>query len=488
MLGFNHTNLKAAENIGYTVQPNENKGDALSSLRSGKRRRRSVDAQDRNAMRTLDLMGRQPARFLHVIAISSCFIAVLCLPLFSATTQPVGSLAEKETAAFLETLKGLVAIESGSRDRDGLDRLSAHIADRLRALGAEVEFVEPGADTYRMSDTPERPGRMVLGQFTGRGTKRILLLAHMDTVYPKGAAAKQPFRIDGNRAYGLGIADDKQGIALIVHIMALLRSMNFQDYGLITVLINGDEEISSPASRSLIGRLGAGHDAVLSFEASRVDADKISLATSGIAAVTLTVKGRASHSGFAPEQGVNALYEMAHQILQTRDLSDPSVGIKMNWTLASAGVTRNMIPPSAQASADVRVLRVADYDAVERTIRDRIKNKLLPDSEVQIGFEQRRPPLEASQPAKALAAHARAIYREMGKELIVDDQPEGGGTDAAFAALNSRAAVLERMGLLGFGEHSDNAEYVLIDSIAPRLYLAARLIMDISLGKILPSE
>ena len=439
-------------------------------------------------MNTLDMVRKQPARFFRAIGIAACFITALCLPLFSATTVPVGSLAEKETAAFLQTLKELVAIESGSRDREGLDHLSTRIGAHLGALGGKVEFVEPGADTYRMSDTPESPGRTVLAQFTGPGTKRILMLAHMDTVYPKGSAAKQPFRIDGNRAYGLGIADDKQGIAMIIHTMAILRSMNFHDYGLITVLINGDEEISSPASRGLITRLGASHDAVFSFEASRVDSDKISLATSGIAAVTLTVKGRASHSGFAPERGVNALYEMAHQILQTRDLSDPSVGIKMNWTLASAGVTRNMIPPSAQASADVRVVRVSDYEAVERKIRERVKNKLLPDSEVQIGFEQRRPPLEASQAAKALAAHAQAIYRETGKALVVDDQPEGGGTDAAFAALNSRAAVLERMGLLGFGEHSDDAEYVLIDSIAPRLYLATRLIMDISLGKVLPSQ
>ena len=439
-------------------------------------------------MKTQPMVRRKPTRFLVVIGIAFYFITALCLPLFSATTVPVRSLAEKETAAFLQTLNGLVSIESGSRDRDGLDHISTRIAGQLGALDGKVEFVEPDTDTYRMSDTPESPGRTVLAQFTGRGTKRILMLAHMDTVYPKGSVAKQPFRIDGNRAYGLGIADDKQGIAMIIHTLAILRSMNFQDYGLITVLINGDEEISSPASRSLITRLGANHDVVFSFEASRVDSDKISLATSGIAAVTLAVKGRASHSGFAPEKGVNALYEMAHQILQSRDLSDPSVGIKMNWTLASAGVTRNMIPPSAQASADVRVLRVSDYEAVERKIREIVKNKLLQDSEVQISFEQRRPPLEASKPAKALAAHAQAIYREMGKVLIVDDQPEGGGTDAAFAALNSRAPVLERLGLLGFGEHSDNAEYVLIDSIAPRLYLATRMIMDISRGKVFPSQ
>jgi len=418
------------------------------------------------------------------IGFASCLITAHSLLLFSATADPLWSRAERETPAFLQTLNGLVSIESGSRDREGLDRLSTLIAAQLKDLGGKVEFVEPGADTYRMSDTPELPGRIALAQFTGRGTRRVLMLAHMDTVYPKGAVAKQPFRIDGNRAYGLGIADDKQGIAMIIHTMAILRSINFQDYGLITVLINGDEEISSPASRSLITRLGASHDAIFSFEASRSDSDKISLATSGIAAVTLTVTGRASHAGFAPEKGVNALYEMAHQILQSRDLSDPTRGIKMNWTLASAGVTRNMIPPTAQASADVRVLRVTDYESVERKIREIAKNKLLPDSDVQIIFERRRPPLESNPTSKALAKHAQAIYQEIGKLLVVDDQPEGGGTDAAFAALNSQAPVFERLGVLGFGEHSDSAEYVLLNSIAPRLYLAARLIIDISLGKI----
>jgi glutamate carboxypeptidase len=436
-------------------------------------------------MKTLSLMHMKRTRLFVSVGITFYLITGHSSFLFGAAAVPVWSLAEKEKSAFLETLQELVSIESGSRDRQGLDKISTYIAAKLSALGGKVELIEPGADTYRMSDTPATPGRMVLAQFTGEGTPRILMLAHMDTVYSQGSAAEQPFRIDENRAFGLGIADDKQGIAMILHSLAILKSLGFRNYGLITVLINGDEEISSPASRTVITQLGASHDAIFSFEASRVDADKISLATSGIAAVTLTVKGRASHSGFAPEKGVNALYELAHQILQTRGLSDPSIGTKLNWTMANAGVTRNMIPPSAQASADVRVLRVSDYADVETKIRELVKNKLLPDSEVQISFERRRPPLEASSSAKILATHAQAIYREIDKALLVDDQPEGGGTDAAFAALNTRAPVLERLGLLGFGEHSDSAEYVLLDSIAPRLYLATRMIIEIGLGKIL---
>jgi glutamate carboxypeptidase len=381
---------------------------------------------------------------------------------FAQPSEPALALAIKEKPALLQTLRELVSIESGSRDYDGLSKLAASIAGRLKTLGATVEVLE-ARDVYKMEDTPEKIGRMVRATFTGKGTKKILLLAHMDTVYARGM-----------------LANDKQGIAVILHTMAILQAMKYREYGTVTVLINADEEISSPGSRASLAKLGAEHDAVFSLEASRAESDKISLATSGIAAVTLTVKGRASHSGQAPEKGVNALYELAHQILQTREFSDPAVGLKMNWTLASGGTTRNVIPPVAQAVADVRVLRNADYDEIEKKIREAIKKQLLPEAEVEMTFTRRRPPLQASAASRALATRAQAIYRELGRELVVDELPEGGGTDAAFAALDTKGPVIERLGLRGYGEHSANAEYVLLDSIEPRLYLLARLIMDVS--------
>ena len=112
---------------------------------------------------------------------------------------------------------------------------------------------------------------MVLARFKGTGTRRVLLLAHMDTVYEKGMGAKQPFRIDGDRAYGLGIADDKQGVALLLHTVAMLQAMKFQQYGTLTVLITGDEEISAPGSRGTLTRLGREHDVVLSAEGGGPD-------------------------------------------------------------------------------------------------------------------------------------------------------------------------------------------------------------------------
>jgi glutamate carboxypeptidase len=410
--------------------------------------------------------------------------AGFALNAFAAPVEPVMSLATKEKAPLLDTLKDLVSIESGSGDREGLDKIGELIAGRLRALGGTVELVEPDlADIYRMVDTPKQIGRTVLARFTGTGTKKIMLIAHMDTVYLRGMLAKQPFRIDGNRAYGLGIADDKQGIAVIVHTLAILKAMNFRDYGLITVLINADEEVSSAGSRALLTRLGGEHDAVFSNEGSRVDSDRLSLTTAGIAAVVLNIEGKASHAGSAPQNGRNALYELAHQILQTRDLSDPNTGLKMNWTVASAGTNRNVIPAIASATADVRVLRVADYDGIEEKVKARIKNQLIPDTKVHMTFERRRPPLELTPANAALAKHAQRIYSELGRQLVIGDVAEGGGTDAAFAALKTKAPVIERFGLQGFGAHSSDAEYVYIDSIEPRLYLLTRMIMDVAQGK-----
>lgn len=387
-----------------------------------------------------------------------------------------------EQQAYLDTLQELVSIESGSADIDGLNRIADRIAARLRALGGDVEFVEPPAGMVRFQNTPPRTGKSVVGRFRGTGSGRILLLAHMDTVYPRGMLASQPFRVEGDRAYGLGIADDKHGVALILHLIATLKALAFSDYGLITVQINGDEEVSSAGSRTLITRLGSEHDLVLSFESAGGE-DSIRLTTSGIAAVQLKVTGRASHAGAAPEAGRNALYELAHQILQTRDLSNVATGVKMNWTLASAGSARNVIPAEAHATADVRVLRVSDYDVIERQIRDRLRTQLIADTTVEMVFERARPPLEPSAAARAVAAHARRIYLEIGRELDVQDRAPGGGTDAAFAALSSRAAVLEGFGLKGFGAHSDASEFVEISSIVPRLYLATRLVMDAALGK-----
>ncbi|CUI30574.1 Carboxypeptidase G2 precursor [Achromobacter xylosoxidans] len=412
-------------------------------------------------------------------------LALACLggasALQAAPLAAVHDAAKAQQQPMLDTMRDLVGIESGSKDVEGVERIAALIGERFKALGGKVEIIQP-ADIFRLDDTPERVGPMVHAEFKGSGQKKIMLIAHMDTVYRNGMLKDQPFRIDGDRAYGLGIADDKHGVATILHTLALLQKLGFKDYGTLTVLINGDEEISSPGARATITRLGADQDAVFSFEGGGAEA-RLTLATSGIGAAYLTVQGKTSHAGARPEGGVNALTELSHQILQLKDLSKPEEGLKLNWTVAQAGTNRNVIPGQATAQADARALKVADFDALERALQERIQKKLLPDAKVSLKFEVRRPPLEATPASRALANHGVAIYQELGLPMKVIDRASGGGTDAAFAALKARGPVIEGMGLSGFGAHSNDAEYIQIPSIVPRLYLAARMIMDVSQDK-----
>ena len=428
-------------------------------------------------MNTISLLLR---RFSLGILIACALCAGMAV---AAPLEPVFGLARQEQKTYLETLKRLVEIESGSRDREGLDAISQVIGDQLKALGGQVEFIEPPEEVNRGLAPAERIGRVVHARFQGSGSKKILLIGHMDTVYQRGMLAKSPFRIERDRAYGLGINDDKQGVALIIHALSLLRQTNFNDYGLVTVLINADEEIGSRGSRHLITKFGAEHDATLSLEPAPASSDKLSLATAGIGSVTLSVTGKASHAGSSPEKGLNALYEMAHQVLQMKDFSDQSVGVKMNWTVAKSGEVRNVIPADAMAYADVRVLRVSDYDLLEPKVRERVKNQLIQDTKVEVKFTRGRPPLEMTPASEALAKHAQGIYAELDKKLIIGDKASGGGTDAAYAALKTKAPVIESLGVQGTGSHTADLEHILIESIVPRLYLLTRMIMDISQGK-----
>ena len=239
------------------------------------------------------------------------------------------------------------------------------------------------SDIYKMEDTPERIGKMVRATFTGTGSKKILLIAHMDTVYQRGMLAKQPFRIDGDRAYGLGIADDKQGVALILHTLAMLKALDFSDYGTLTVLINADEEIelaglAQPpdqarrrARRDLLGRkLARGVRQALARDRRHRLGD------------VERRRPRLARRRRAGARRQRALRARAPDAADARPVR-PRDGPQDELDHGERRPHRNMIPPSAQAQADVRVLRVADYDGIEKTVRERIKNKLLPDTKVE---------------------------------------------------------------------------------------------------------
>jgi glutamate carboxypeptidase len=241
-------------------------------------------------------------------------------------------------------------------------------------------------------------------------------------------------------------------------------------------------------SGAFITQLGSEYDAVFSFEgggsATADGEDMVRLATSSIAIVEMKVTGKASHAGSAPHLGRNALYELSHQMLKSRNFGDPAKGLQIHWTVANSGGSRNVIPAEATAIADVRSLTNEDLDLMEAALKKSIEDKLIPDTKIELSFYRSRPAFVANAAARALAGHALSVFSELGLPIVIRDRATGGGTDAAFAGLRPRGGVLESFGLRGFGAHSNNDEYVLVSNIAPRLYLASRMVVDTGSGRV----
>ena len=383
------------------------------------------------------------------------------------------SAATAEQSAVVQTLERLVNIETGTGDAPGLAAMAQLLETELKALGATVTRHPAQAGVV---------GEKLVGHIPGKGSKKLLLMAHMDTVYVHGTLAKAPFRVDGNRAFGPGIADDKSGIAMILHTLKLLKSRGFQDYGQITVLFNTDEERGSFGSRELIQREANAHDVALSFEPTLALKEMLTLGTAGIVYYKVNIQGLAAHAGANPEMGVNALVEASDVVLRTLDLDDKARDLRFNWTVGKAGAVPNIIPDDAYLEANIRYARKEDLEQLLKSLEQRIQGqKKLAKSQIKITVDYGRPAFKADAAGVKLVDRAVAIYKELGVELSVVPST-GGGTDAAYAALDGKP-VIESLGLPGFGYHSNQAEYVMIDAIPRRLYLAARMIMDLSKEK-----
>ena len=345
---------------------------------------------------------------------------------------------------------------------------------RLKALGARTERIKvsrgPGASMLRAT-------------LEGSGRKRILLIGHLDTVYPEGILASQPVKTEGNRLYGPGIADDKGGIAVILHTLEILKAQGWRDYARLSVLLNPDEEIGSIGSGEAIAAAADEHDVVLSFEPNAAKAvakaEGLLLGAAGTALATLEVIGRSSHAGAAPDQGRNALVELSHQLLQTMEVAKTVPGAQLNWTSAQSGLVRNQIPEKAVAYGDVRLLQRDAADRLLAALKEKIAaSRLVPDTQTTIRLDVGRPAYLADERGRALAKKAQAIYAELDGRPLALVPSTGGGTDAGYAARSGKAVVLESFGLAGWGYHARD-EYIELDSIVPRLYLLSRLLTEI---------
>jgi Acetylornithine deacetylase/Succinyl-diaminopimelate desuccinylase and related deacylases len=411
-------------------------------------------------------------QFRRTSVASVIAFSILSASAFAAdiSSEQLLKKAETEQTAYLETVKQLVDVDTGTGQAPGLKTISTLLVERLKALGAEV------------TTTPATPsaGDNIVGTIKGSGTRSFLLMVHYDTVFGPGTAAKRPFKQDGVRAYGPGVADAKGGVAMILHSLKLLQDQGFKDFGTLTVLFNPDEETGSSGSKKIIAELARQHDYVFSYEPP--DKDAVTVATNGINGMILDVKGKSSHAGSAPEAGRNAAIELAHQMLQLKDLGDPAKGTTVNWTLIKGGEKRNIIPSSASAEADMRYSDLSESDRVIADAQRIVQKKLIDGTEVSVRLEKGRPPLAKNPGSEQLAKTAQTLYGKIGRNI--EPIAMRFGTDAGYAYVpgSEKPAVLETMGVVGAGLHADD-EYIELSSIAPRLYLTVALIKQLSEAK-----
>jgi glutamate carboxypeptidase len=361
-------------------------------------------------------------------------------------------------------LELLVNIDSGTGDAEGLAKVGAIYAAKLRELGADVRILPPTAPSV---------GDNVVATFAGTGTGRILLIAHMDTVFNRGAVAAHPPRWQGERLVGPGAGDDKAGGVTAICAIGALKSVGYRDYARIDLILNASEETGSVGSRDLIRKMAREADVAINLERG-VPTDKALISRKGSATLTLEFTGRAAHSGLEPEKGRNAALEAAHAALELGKFADPIKQTTVNVTVLSGGDKINVIPDHAVVKADVRVETPDEFDRIEAAAARLAASPAIEGVTITSRLERNFPPWPHAVSTDALLARANKLYAELGRQLT--PVAVGSSADVAYAAETGTPA-LDGFGLEGDGAHGpdDSAD---LSTLTPRAYLLARIIMD----------
>lgn len=383
--------------------------------------------------------------------------------------QSLYAACEKAQQDFITLWERLVNIDTGTGYGEGINQVVAIVAEQLKALGASVEII-PAENA--------KEGSHVVGKFEGQGKGRILAMAHMDTVFPVGTAAKRPFRIQDDWVYGPGVSDCKGSIVLFLFAMKQLKSLQYQDYGTITCLFNCDEETTSPHSRYLIKKLAPEHDYVLCMESGQVG-DGVVMWRKGSAQMQLEVFGKTAHAGSNPENGRNAIMEILHQIQQLSTLENPEKLTTLNFTTIKSGDRVNVIPDYAIAKADIRSLFTEELDRIEAAAEKLAEQTAISDTTVKISITRGNPPFSKNPGTDDLVRLAQEIYSELGKKLIAVGA--GGASDANWAA-SAGAIAIDGLGPVKGGKNHTEYECTKLDSVVPRMYLLTKMLMRLGAG------
>ncbi|HEX5384515.1 MAG TPA: M20 family metallopeptidase [Propionibacteriaceae bacterium] len=374
----------------------------------------------------------------------------------------------------LDRIEELVNIDSGSFTAEGVNRVADLCQTRFEAAGWEVE---------RQRHRPDRDwvgqpvGDLLVGRRTGRrpvaeGGRRLLLLAHMDTVFDDGTAAARPFRARDSRGYGPGVTDDKAGVVCGLEAVDVLCNLTgFEDFAAITLVCSPDEEIGSPFSRPLITALASEHDLAVGLEAARTNGALVS-ARKGISAFTIEVEGKAVHAGVRPAEGVNAVLEAAHKAVALHALNGRWPEVTCNVGVLQGGRRTNVVADRAVMQVEVRAATTAAFGEAMDEVARIVATTTVPGARARLLPAHRHPPMERTPAVAALVAVAQGVARDLGFE--VGEAATGGAGDANTTAA-AGLPTIDGLAPVGGEAHGPN-EWLDLDSIVPRTALLAGLL------------
>jgi glutamate carboxypeptidase len=379
--------------------------------------------------------------------------------------DPIVAYLNANLDVYLSDLRALAAIDSGSYHKSGVDQIQTWFIDHLNEMGFE---------TARLRQ--ESFGDDLLARRHGRGTRRVMLLGHADTVYPVGTAAARPMTITGDRLLGPGICDMKAGLLTGLYALRALDMAGWDGLGELTFLIVSDEEIGERHSLETLMRGGERHDAILTLEAARENGD---IVTSRKASCwyTVEVTGRAAHAGVEPEKGRSATLALGHILVELHKLNSMKSGMTVNSGEISGGRAPNIVSDSASGRFDLRAWTNADLSQLRSTFERVACQKRIPGVSVKATVDpgSETPAMERTAGTELLEYAAIGIGSELG--FSVKGAATGGGSDISFAG-HAGTPGLDGLGPIGGLDHGPD-EYILVSSIVPRTALLAKLIQRI---------
>ncbi|HTI14090.1 MAG TPA: M20 family metallopeptidase [Dictyobacter sp.] len=369
---------------------------------------------------------------------------------------------------YLQRLETLVNIDSGTGQNAGVDLIMTHLQQWVGELGCAV-----------MLRNSDGFGTNLIARRSGNGNARILLVGHVDTVYPAGAVQKQPYELRDGKIYGPGVLDMKSGVLLGIYALRALLESDFNAYKEIIFLFNNDEEVGSPASRELIQELAPQVDYALVLEPAG-SSSSVTHSRKGTEKYMLEVTGKAAHSGVEPFKGRSAVVELAHKILAIQNLHASFPGVTFNVTRLSSTEPLNVVPDMARCYISMRGFNAHSMNAAAAALEHIVSQSSVPGTQAKLVREGGgRPPYEPNTGILQLLAMAEEEADALGVRLKAETK---GGVSDANMLVNAGIPTLDTLGPIGGGMHNLELEHLQVSSIPVRGALLVGLLHRICLA------